>query len=93
MLPHMDVEPARRLVFEQLQPLCSCLLQHRNDVRELSKALNDLSSLLCTLNVEGLRGCSNYVLFPLLFIVDSTYASRNKAGKEYAPDSPLGDSS
>ncbi|KAK9915923.1 hypothetical protein WJX75_006066 [Coccomyxa subellipsoidea] len=86
----MEVEPARRLVFEQLQPLCSCLLQHRNDVRELSKALNDLSSLLCTLNVEGLRGCSSYVLFPLLFIVDSTYASRNKAGDHSeAPAAPV----
>ncbi|CAL8470133.1 g9675 [Coccomyxa elongata] len=74
--------PSRRVTFQQLQPICSCLLQHRSDARELSNALRDLNALLQTVDGVGLLGCSDYVLYPLLFIVDSIYVSRNK------PDGP-----
>lgn len=72
--------PSRRVTFQQLQPICSCLLQHRSDARELSNALRDLNALLQTVDGAGLLGCSDYVLYPLLFIVESIYVSRNKPG-------------
>ncbi len=79
----MDMETARRVAFQQLRPLCSCLMQHRNDVPELSDALRKMDARLHALDRDGLQGCSDYVLFPLLFIVDSIYAVRNESGESY----------
>lgn len=85
----MDSEAARRLVFKQLQPLCSSLLLHRSDAQALSGALLELFALLQTVDEAGLLDCSDYSLFPLLFIVDSTYALRNETGKYALADACL----
>lgn len=47
------------------------MLQH---LEALKVTLEDVSD-------EGLRGCSEYVLFPLLLLVDSVAASRLSEGE------------
>lgn len=65
-------------VFQQLRPLCSQLLQSKNDNKLLSKGLQELCSVLATADPRGLKGCKDYVLFPLVMLIDAAVALRKK---------------
>ena len=75
-----QVEAARRQAFQQLQPVCSSLLLTRGDASAMSDGLDELLQRLQTISPAGLQACSDYVLFPLLFIADSVQICRSAKG-------------
>lgn len=76
----------KRAVFQQLQPVCSKLLEQRHDAPSMVQQLNALSTALADVDKLGLRGCFDYVLFPILFLIDSILALRSKAGNDTKSD-------
>lgn len=67
----VDKAAAQRCAFNRLQPACAPLLALREDPRALAVALERLAELLPSVDPVGLAACLDYVLFPLLFTVDS----------------------
>ncbi|GAX83179.1 hypothetical protein CEUSTIGMA_g10605.t1 [Chlamydomonas eustigma] len=61
----------RQATFQQLRPICSVLLQHRTSPEQLLSGLTNLHSQLGSIDAKGLKGCWDYVMFPLMLIVDS----------------------
>ena len=84
----MPDEAERRQAFTRLQPICSSLLQDRTNASTVLQHLDALRRTLEDISDRGLRGCSEYVLFPLLLLVDSVAASRLSEG-EVAPNEAL----
>ena len=76
----MSDDNERRLAFTRLQPICSRLLQDRTDANSVLRYLDALRYALGDISDRGLRGCYDYVLFPLLLLVDSVAVSRLPAG-------------
>ena len=76
----MPDEVERRLAFTRLQPVCSNLLQDRTSASTVLQHLDALRTTLEDVSDKGLRGCSEYVLFPLLLLVDSIAVSRLSEG-------------
>ena len=76
----MPDEIERRLAFTRLQPICSSLLQDRTNASIVLQHLDALRTTLKDVSDKGLRGCSEYVLFPLLLVVDSVAVSRLSEG-------------
>ena len=70
----------RRAAFIRLRPICSRLLQDRTTASNVLQSLDALKGALGDVSNGGLRGCQDYVLFPLLLIVDSIAVSRSPAG-------------
>ena len=66
----------RQATFRQLRPRCAKLLPLRSSTTELATELKELRALLSSASPVGLAGCLEYILFPLLFIVDSICAVR-----------------
>ena len=56
--------------------MCSQLLVKRTDAGGMQECLNVLAAELQSIDRAGLQACTDYVLFPLLFIVDSVHAFR-----------------
>jgi hypothetical protein len=74
----MDGAAARQVVFQTLRPICSVLLQHRSSANDLHEALQKLQDVLGHAEpASGLLGCMDYVLFPLMMVVDSIVPARN----------------
>ena len=80
-----DKAAAQRRAFNRLQPACAPLLALREDPRALAVALERLAELLPSVDPVGLAACLDYVLFPLLFTVDSAALLRAPA----QPGNPL----
>ncbi len=76
----MPGDDERRAAFVRLQPICSRLLQDRSNASNVGQSLEALRSALDEVSDRGLRGCQEYVLFPLLLIVDSIAVSAVPAG-------------
>ena len=76
----MSDDDERRAAFVRLQPICSRLLQDRTNARNVGQSLDALRDALNSVSDRGLRGCQEYVLFPLLLIVDSIAVSALPAG-------------
>ena len=73
-----DGPVARQAVFQTLRPICSVLLQHRSSANGLHEALKKLQDVLGHAEpASGLLGCMDYVLFPLMMVVDSIVPSRH----------------
>ena len=72
---------AKHAAFARLKPVCSALLELRQDVKGLAAKLSELLSILTTEDPQGLQACTDYVLFPLLMIVDAAVLSRGVASK------------
>ena len=66
----------RQAVFQQLRPICAQLLPLRSSAGRLARELDSLHLAILSANPEGLASCLEYVLFPLLFLVDSICATR-----------------
>ena len=76
---HNALAAARRHeAFQKLRPVCSVLLQQRSSASHLHEGLTALHSLLESIDPIGLSGCTDYVLFPLMLIIDSVAPSRQK---------------
>ena len=76
---HDALAAARRHeAFQKLRPVCSVLLQQRSSASHLHEGLTALHSLLESIDPKGLSGCTDYVLFPLMLIIDSVAPSRQK---------------
>lgn len=76
----MADDEQRRAAFVRLQPICSKLLQDRINASTVLQSLDALRDALSSISSEGLRGCQDYVLFPLMLIVDSIAVTRLPAG-------------
>lgn len=68
---------ARAAVFHTLRPLCAPLMQLRTNAAGLHQALTALQALLQITDPTGLQGCWDYVILPLLLMVDSIIPSRH----------------
>ena len=84
----------RQAVFLELRPVCPLLLKNRSSVEGLHGALKKLHDVLIRVEpTSGLLGCMDYVLFPLMLVVDSVAPPRrqklNAGGR--SPDSGGGD--
>ena len=69
--PTADAAAAQRSAFADLQPVCAPLLALRGDPGALAAALERLEEALPGVEPLGLAACLDYVLFPLMFTVDS----------------------
>ena len=69
--PTADAAAAQRSAFADLQPVCAPLLALRGDPGALAAALERLEEALPGVEPPGLAACLDYVLFPLMFTVDS----------------------
>ena len=76
----MPDDNERRAAFVRLQPICSRLLQDRTNASNVGESLDALKDALDDVSDRGLRGCQDYVLLPLLLIVDSIAVSAVPAG-------------
>lgn len=74
---------SRQAAFQALRPVCSELLQSRTSPAQLLQGLEALAAVLPDLDAAGLAGCWDYVMFPLLLVVDSIASLR--AGEEKSP--------
>jgi hypothetical protein len=84
-LDGLSVDARRTLAqeaFSQLRPVCAPLLLDRNDRSVLSGRLKELHEVLERLGPAGLQGCMDYVLYPLMFVVDSIPITRGAPGKQ-----------
>ena len=80
----MSDDSERRAAFVRLHPICSRLLQDRSSASNVLQSLDALKGALGGISNRGLRGCQDYVLFPLLLVVDSIAISRLPAGLDPA---------
>ncbi|KAK9816315.1 hypothetical protein WJX74_010667 [Apatococcus lobatus] len=78
----------RQAVFQRLRPICAQLLPLRSSAGRLARELDSLQVVICSANLEGLASCLEYVLFPLLFLVDSICAVRRRSGSGGASEPP-----
>jgi hypothetical protein len=76
----MATTSAKQAAFARLQPVCARLLPLRSDPGSLAAALGDLSRVLGEVEASALQGCVDYVLFPLLMLVDAVAAARASGG-------------
>ena len=69
---------ARKVVFQQLKPYTSQLLQLRDSPARLQTLLQRLEAAIKDADPAGLNsnGCMDYILFPLMFGVDSIAVTR-----------------
>lgn len=69
---------ARTMVFQQLRPYTSQLLQSRGSPPRLQALLQRLKTVIKDADAAGLNchGCMDYILFPLMFGVDSIAVTR-----------------
>jgi hypothetical protein len=67
---------AKARVFSQLKPLCSQLLFLRADPQQLQQKLDSLAAAVATADSVGLQACFDYVMYPLLFMLESAAAAR-----------------
>ena len=74
----MDEKARQKATFTRIQPFTSKLLYLREDATSLAACLNDLHATLLSVDDGGLDACADYVLFPLLFIVDSIPGTRQE---------------
>lgn len=72
----IEQELARRMVFRQLQPICTKILPLRDSAPSLAVVLTQLTAVLRNADAVGLRGCMDYALYPLLYGVDSIALTR-----------------
>lgn len=76
----MSSDQERRVAFSRLQPICSRLLQDRTNAGSVVQYLGALRDALNETSNKGLKGCSDYILFPLMLLVDSVVVSRVSSG-------------
>ena len=74
----MDEKARQKATFTRIQPFTSRLLYLREDATSLATCLDDLHATLLSVDDGGLDACADYVLFPLLFIVDSIPGTRQE---------------
>ena len=72
----MGAAAHRQAAFQALRPVCSALLQHRMDAADLASKLAALQKILEQTETVGLSQCWDYVLFPLMLVVDSVAGTR-----------------
>jgi len=82
----MAAATRRHETFQQLRPVCSILLQHRSSSSHLHDGLTALLGLLRSSDPRGLSGCMDYVLFPLMLVIDSVAPLRRHKPPAGAPD-------
>lgn len=70
---------AKARVFSQLKPLCSQLLFLRAQPQQLQQTLDSLAAALAAAEPVGLKACFDYVMYPLLFMLESAAAARSPA--------------
>jgi hypothetical protein len=70
---------AKAHVFAQLKPLCSKLLFLRAEPQQLQQTLDSLAAAVAAADPVGLQACFDYVMYPLLFMMESTAAARSPA--------------
>lgn len=73
----IEQELARKMVFRQLQPVCTKILPLRDSVAGLTAILPQLKSTLAAVDAVGLQGCMDYALYPLLYGIDSIALARS----------------
>jgi hypothetical protein len=82
--PAPSAAAEQRRAFARLQPACAPLLALRGEPGALAAGLQRLAAALPGVSRAGLAACADYVLFPLLFVVDSAALLRAPA----APGAP-----
>jgi hypothetical protein len=70
---------AKARVFAQLKPLCSQLLFLRADPQQLQQKLVSLAAAATAADPVGLQACFDYVMYPLLFMLESVAGARAPA--------------
>jgi len=77
--PAAPAAAEQRRAFARLQPVCAPLLALRSEPGALAAGLQRLAAALPGVGRAGLAACADYVLFPLLFVVDSAALLRAPA--------------
>ena len=72
----IEQELSRKMVFRQLQPVCTKILPLRESVAGLTALLPQLEAALTGVDAVGLRGCMDYILYLLLYGIDSIALTR-----------------
>lgn len=72
-----------RAAFSRLKPVCAPLLLLRQDRAGLTSCLLQLRAALKSLDGPALQGCMDYVLYPLLLIIQSIPAARDATGMAF----------
>jgi hypothetical protein len=67
---------AKARVFSQLKPICSQLLFLRAEPQQLQQTLASLAAAAAAADEVGLQACFDYVMYPLLFMLESIAACR-----------------
>ncbi|KAL4440079.1 hypothetical protein ABPG75_003080 [Micractinium tetrahymenae] len=70
----------RQRAFALLQPICSMLLLQRAEPQRMAELLRALEAALQEAPQAGLQQCMDYVLFPLLMMLDAAAALRQARG-------------
>jgi len=78
-----------RRAFETLRPLCAPLLELVHQPAQLALALEALEAALATVPPQGVRGCCEYVLFPLLLLADNWAGTLLPRRDDTPPPPPL----
>lgn len=72
----IEQDLALQMAFRQLQPICTRILPLRESVTGLTAVLTQLKGMLHDVDAVGLKGCMDYVLYPLLYGIDSIALTR-----------------
>jgi hypothetical protein len=68
--------------FQQLRPVMTAVLQHRQDPVAMHTALCSVQQVVQAAPPSGLAACFDYVTFPLLLILESAAAARQQANQD-----------
>ncbi|KAF6264998.1 hypothetical protein COO60DRAFT_1187513 [Scenedesmus sp. NREL 46B-D3] len=78
---------AKAQVFAQLKPICSQLLFLRGEPQLLQEKLDALALAVTAAHPTGLQACFDYVMYPLMFMLESVAAARTPASSSSSSSS------
>ena len=61
----------KSIAFQKLRPICSQLLQIKQDSKLLTRELMILHDVVVSTSKMGLQACRDYMLFPLFILLDA----------------------
>lgn len=74
-------EAEKRAAFAMVQPLCAAIMRCKDDAAQLSQHLHGLQQAVGQSPAAGLQACLDYILLPLVHLMDSIAATRTATGE------------